>query len=283
MKKACLLLCIVILAKATFAQIENFAVSSDNSVVIEGVYLGSLANINVNSDLQHDAGHSLRLGLQGRFEINEMLSVRAYSVYDRSSQDQVINNFALRAQQSNVFIEAGRTSTPATQMRPLPPTAAGHFETYTQSRLPGGSLGVKGGYIFQEDQAITIGVFERNSLPEYGVNLKLNDFQVAAAYGVAQERISLGASYQARNSFHFVSLIGDEEDTILASLLVLDAIPQHAVQLYCDAGYSFKQKDLPRLEIGVLKNFESEVLNGLFGLAWSYEIRSVKAYLFVHL
>jgi hypothetical protein len=285
MKKAVLLVCGCVLSVFVFGQLENVACSSDSSIVIERVYIGSLGNINVGSDLESESGHSLRFGVQAYWTLSPILKIKAYSVYDRAyGEDIVINNFSLRAQKNGFFGEIGRMATPSTELRPLPPTADAQFETWTQSRLPGGSVGIKGGYVFAKDQVITLGLHERNGQAEYGARLQINKFNLAAAYETAGDKLSLGSSYKSKSSYHFLSAVSDKEETIVGSLTIIDfQIAKQELKAYLDAGYSFSSEDFPRLEIGLLKNIEAGLAKGLFGLGWSYEIKAVKAYLFVHI
>ncbi len=274
----------VLISSWAFAQMEKVAYSSDSSIVIDRVYLGSLSNINVGSDLANESGHSFRLGVQGTWSINQMFKLKAYSVYDRAGgEDFVYNSFSLRAEKNAWFLELGRMSTPSTELRPLPPTADAHFETWTQSRLPGGSVGIKGGYVFQEDRVLTLGLHERNGEAEYGARLQIDDFNLAGAYELASEKVSLGSSYKTSWTYHFLSFTNEKNETIVGNLTVLDVSAKKKIQAYMDAGYSFENEDFPRLEIGLMKNFEADFLKGLFCLGWAYEIKSVKAYLFVHL
>lgn len=279
----------LLISVLAFGQMEKVAYSSDSIIVIDRVYVGALSNININSDLSHENGYSLRVGVQGTWTINKFLKLKAYSVYDRAGGDDIIcNSFSLRAEKNSWFAEVGRMATPSTELRPLPPTSSGQLETWTEARLPGGSVGIKGGYIFQEDRVFTLGLHERNGQAEYGAKLQIDAFNLAGAYEVASDKISLGSSYKSNWSYHFVSFTKEkdetmEDETILGHLSVVDISNKGNIQAYLDAGYSFEEEDFPRLEIGLMKNFEADFLKGVFGLAWAYEIKSVKAYLFVHL
>jgi len=271
-------------------------VTDDNSFVVDNFYLGTLNSVNFSTEkLDEISTYSVRLGAMAHWDITKDITVKSYGAYDRSNGvDCVIGSFSLFLQSKNkkFNLEFGRMATPATEIRPLPPTADGHFETWTEALMPGGAIGAKIGYN-TDFGSIKIGVASRKN-PEYSFHLntqiKGSPFNLVGVLGGEKKDNYLvglthkvGKLYQVavfKQQYNFETLSSEQ---VVGYFGNYELSVKMKLNVYLDAGYNLNTQDIPRLEGGLIKNFSSKHLGGLLALGYSHEIKAIKGYIFIYI
>lgn len=181
---------------------------------------------------------------------------------------------------SKLTLQIGSMASIPTEMRPHPVSGNGQFETWSQSQIPGGGLGIKAKYQCTKDFELASGVVFRGTMPEYSARLIYKKFQLTGWYSTLDSTLGVAATVDIGRVF---STLVYRHDQTIADVLVITLSKKQGIKLYSDMGYSFVEKDLVRGEWGVLKGFDSKWIDGLIGLGYQYESKSIAAYLFVHL
>lgn len=295
MKKIVMIVIAITLTMGTSAQIQNITCADDSSLVINNVYLGILNSINFSTEeMTFTAPYNLQAAAMVTWHASKWADFKTFAVYNRANNTDAVNNqFYVNLHHKNWSLDFGKMATPATEIRPLPPTAAGHFETWTESQMPGSALGVKAGYKTNFG-SIKVGVASRNKKAEFSAHLatKIGSHEihaVGAIGGTQKTNYLVGLThkynrlYQVavfKQAFNKESLSNEQ----IAGYFVNYEISKKAkFAFYLDAGYNLTTKKSPRFESGIMKNFESKIFKGLIALGYSEEVQAVKGYIFVHL
>lgn len=290
MKKIAFLLMIAVLVahQPVMAQ-KNFIIDSDSTLDLQ-VYAGLLNHVEfATKEIGADSKYDLRFGAIANWQIINNISLHAVTVYGRYGEEEiVVNNFSLRAKTPNQkwSLEAGRMATSITEMRPIPATSAGHFETWTQSRLPGSALGVKVGKNFKSS-SVKLGVAERDKKVEFSAHFATkigeNEFNLAGMINENYKNLSLGLAHKIGNLYQVFVYAEENNNTEIlepASSQIIAYFGSYGIRsssyrVYLDAGYNLEKEEFPRLEFGLLKNFAG-TLKGLAGVGYSHEIKKSK-------
>lgn len=274
----------------SFGQI-NSLYNGDSSIVAS-VYGGLLSSVNFSTDsLSAISAYDLRVGATADWNIADWATIKTFATYDRADGEEcALNAFSLKLYKNNWDLEFGHTGTTASEIRPLPPTAAGHFETWTEAQMPGLAINAKVGYKTSFGK-IKVGVAARDRNPEYSFHLstkvKGNPFDIVGVLGGEKESNYLvGATYKSKNTYNVIAFkqcfnpetLIDEQ--ITGYFLNYNLSEKGKLDLYLDAGYNLTAEEIPRLEAGFIKNFESKLIKGLIAIGYSDEI---KAYLVIHI
>jgi len=170
----------------------------------------------------------------------------------------------------------------STENRPLPTSATGQFETWSESQIPGGSLNAKIKYVGKNFQA-GAGVGIRKNKLEYHAMIGIKDkIKFTAWHSTYNEEWGIAGTLKTKKVYNTFAI----KTGILANIFVLH-LPKE-IDFYLDTGYDFLNADfgkgqLVRAEIGILKNFKFKYGGGLIGLGYANETRTVNGYLFLHL
>ncbi|MCF7834893.1 hypothetical protein K9M48_02445 [Candidatus Gracilibacteria bacterium] len=200
---------------------------------------------------------------------------------DGGSQPWSLQQYWMTLQPTKkLTLQLGSMASIPTEMRPHPVSSSGQFETWTQSQIPGGGLGIKAKYQLTKDFELASGVVFRTDKPEYSARLTYKSFQVSGWYSTCDSTSGVAASLTHGRVF---STLVYKPDQTISDVLVVKVSKKHDISLYSDMGYDFQSEKLVRGEWGVLKGFDSKWIDGLFGLGYQHESQSIAAYLFVHL
>jgi hypothetical protein len=135
MKKLVIIVIAVVMGFNTqsFSQIQNIRSSDDSTLVIDTVYAGVLSSVNLNTnELTSTSSYSFRIGAMATWHATKWADVKTYGMYNRSNgKDLIVNSFSINLHKEQWNIEFGKMATPATEIRPLPPSSNRHFETWT--------------------------------------------------------------------------------------------------------------------------------------------------------
>lgn len=282
MKKLFVLFVMLSISICSFAQITDIKVSDE--VKIDRIYAGSLSGTMFHTDSLYATGFTgIRLGAMGTYRPANWISFSSWALVqlDGGSDPWSLQQYWMTLNPtSKLSLTIGSMASIPTEMRPHPVSAAGQFETWSQSQIPVGGLGIKAKYQFTKDFELASGVVLRGTMPEYSARLTYKKFQVSAWYSTCDSTSGVAATVDIGRVF---STFVYKPDHTIADVLVIKLSKKHDISLYSDMGYSFVEKDLVRGEWGVLKGFDSKWIDGLFGLGYHHEAKSIAAYLYVHL
>jgi len=185
----------------------------------------------------------------------------------------------------NWTIRIGHMGTLPTQQRPLPPTANGQFETWSESQIPGQALNLKINYDGNLLKA-GVGVAYRKGGIEYSGRVGItNAFIVSGWYSEWNKEWGVATTISTGPVYNVLVI----KNNLIANILCIK-LPYN-LTLYSDNGYEFKTSQLVRSETGILLNFDSKLIKGLGGFGWEYSrpapgyflLNQLKVYLFLHL
>lgn len=265
---------------SSFAQITNIYVDKDSTVRVDKLYAGVLAGGQFRTDTtSNDAFVSVRVGAMATWQPTKWFAVRSAGAY----QFDLSNSFTCQAfwfqfnASSKITISTGYMATLATEQRPHPVSGDGQFETFSEAQIPGGAYNIK---VSADLGKFGFGacVAYRNRL-EYQAMFRYNWMKISSWYGSDQK---LGAALTLDFS-RVYNVTSWRDDKVIANLLCVKLGKNKGYQLYSDNGYDLQANKLVRSETGFLKTFSSRHINGLFGLGYCNETKSINGYLFVHL
>lgn len=301
MKKLFAVIVLVSISIVSFAQISNLypftkelvktidgkdsiVIVKDSSLVIDRIYAGSLSGTIFHTDSLYATGFTgVRFGVMATYKPASWISFSSWAMVqvDGGSQSWSLQQYWMTLNPtSKLTLQIGSMASIPTEMRPHPVSSDGQFEPFSPSQIPGGGLGIKAKYQFTKDFELASGVVFRGTMPEYSARLTYKKVQVSGWYSTLDSTSGVAATVDIGRVF---STFVYKPDQTIANLLVIKVSKKHDISLYSDMGYSFVDKELVRGEWGMLKGFDSKWIDGLIGLGYQYESKSIAAYLFVHL
>jgi len=253
----------------------------DSTITINAVYLGVYSENYFSLDsLSSQSGATFRGGVMASYRLANYLSLSGSQVYEASDKGKTsgISRFWTKLEYEAITFETGLLISLATESRPSP-LATGQFETWTESRIPGGGLGAKIKYNFQGSY-LGLGVMNRNNLPEYHARFSSHHMKFSVYYPETTKKLGASAKLEWPG---ISSVLVFSAGELVANNFTLEIDHTRKISLYYDLGYDFRQKDLVRGEVGILKDFSVEHLKGLLGLGYCQEKNSLAGYLYIHL
>ena len=166
-----------------FAQMENIKV--DEEVTINQLYAGALSWNSFSIDsLSAVNTTNFRVGALATWRPSSFFAIKAMSVYDRSNKTAwAMNQYAVVINPTKALtISLGNMGTLVTEQRPLPTSAGGQFETWTESKIPGMALCAKASYKVDDNMTIGAGVAQRNGMAEYQIKIGYKKIVASAFY-----------------------------------------------------------------------------------------------------
>jgi hypothetical protein len=296
MKKIIIIVIVAAMGFSTqsFSQIKNVICNDADTLMSNSIYAGGLSSVNFSTNkLTSTNSYNLRVGAMSTWHVTKWANVKTCGMYGRSdSNDLVINSFSINLHQNRWNIEFGKMATSATEIRPLPVSANGHFETWTESQMPGGAIGAKIGYKAKFG-SIKIGVASREN-PEYSFHFKTkvknNEMHLVGVLGGENENNYLTGLTHKTNKLYQVVVFKQQfnQETLINEQIAgyfgnYEISSKVKLNLYLDAGYNLTTEESPRLEVGLIKNFESKIFKGLIAIGYSHEIKAFKVYAFLHI
>lgn len=284
MKKISLAIALLFVLSTATAQIENIKLAKDSTILINDVYAGILAGscFSQNS-LNFSKFSSFRAGGKATYSPTNWLSAVSTASYQIDDRGQVstINQFWFKLKLKAISAEAGFLPTLATESRPVPVTADGQFETWTEASLPGAALGAKIKYNFNNNKNyIGIGVSQMNKEPEYHLRYSSTLIKASIYYSEFNQKFGSSIAIKTKKLYDIMAFNAGQT---IGNLICYKLDTKNQIDYYCDFGYGLKEKKVLRFESGLLKNFSGNYLKGLFGISYCNEIKSVKGYLFIHI
>jgi hypothetical protein len=284
MKKIMIIIAFVAISASSFAQITGIYITKDSTVVIDKIYAGTLSGVNFHTDSLYSSGSTgIRFGAMATYRPTKWISFSSWGMaqIDGGSTPWSLQQFYMTITPiKNLTIQAGSMATLPTEQRPHPVSGNGQFETFSESQIPGGGLGVKVKYQLTKDVQLASGIALRNSLPEYSGRIIYKKVQLSAWYTTCDSTMGTALTLDLDRVY---STFVFKYDQSISNVLVVKLSKKQDISLYSDMSYDFVKKDLVRGEWGVLKGFDSKWIDGLLGVGYQHESKSVVGYLFIHL
>jgi hypothetical protein len=284
MKKIIAVISLVVISIVSFGQITGIPITKDSSIMIDRIYAGSLSGTVFHTDSLYTTGFTgVRVGAMATYKPASWISFSSWAMVqvDGGSDPWSLQQFYMTIQPTQkLSIAVGSMASIPTEMRPHPVSGSGQFETWSQSQIPGKGLGIKAKYQFTKDFELASGVVLRSTMPEYSARLIYKKFQLSGWYSTLDSTSGIAASLKHGRMF---STFVYKPDQTIADMLVVKISKKYDISLYSDMGYDFQKKELVRGEWGVMKTFDSEWIDGLFGLGWDQKNKGINGYLYVHL
>lgn len=284
MKKIIALFIFCVVAFSATSQIQGI-ISKDSSVT-SGVYAGILNTtaFSVDESVRKNF-YSFRVGAIAAWQATPWMKFNSFATFDYSDGNGLpINSVSVKlySHKEKMGLEMGYMATPSTELRPLPPTGDGHFETWTHSRIPGGSLGAKATYRFDKGVCVGLGIAERGDKAEYHAKISYKKTEFTSYYSVFNEKFGAATVFSVGRLYNVISLENLGESSVIANFSNFDI--GKGMSLYIDAGYETQKSEFPRMELGFIKGFQFQKFgSGLWALGYKHESKEINAYLFVHL
>lgn len=266
----------------TKAQIEHIKMTSDSSVVLDKIYIGTLGMTSFSTDSVYVSNYgNVRMGATFHWDMTEWLTLNSYYMHQyETDQSWGLNQFSLKiAPCKRWSFQIGHMGTLSTQQRPHPVSAGGQFETWTEAQIPGGGLGAKTTYSPVKNLSLGIGVVARGHQPEYHANISFKKLTLSGYYGRDQK---VGAALSYTGSKAWTTLVW-KQDKVIADRFGCKLSKKHNICLYSDFGYDFEQQKITRGEAGIYKIFIGKHWSVLPVLGYNYQERAIRGYLFVHI
>lgn len=280
-KRNFLVVILLLVLPVAKAQIENIRLVDDSTLVLDRVYAGVLGANNFSIDSIYRTGFvGFRVGASAKLRVTKAVSVVSFIAEDITSAGNSIGGtgFFVRVQPDTSFYMAiGHGPQVSTFLqRPHPATAGGQFETFTHRAIPGPGPGVRLVKTIKKTSLLA-GVVMINGAPEYQLGISHAGLQAS----VWQQGDSLWGTAVTYESDRMKTILVVRDD--LVANVVTYNLPNKYI-LYVDAGMTTDNYTVVRAEAGVLRTFQAKsYIKGLLGLGYSYELRSVRGYIFVTL
>lgn len=222
----------------------------------------------------------MRVGVAARYDIAQRLSVRTFLAQDVTSEGigPTINAFFVEYRPTlNWNVVIGRApQVGALLHRPHPVSSFGQFETFTMRSIPAAAPLVRVSRKFGK-VSLLVSVADQNNGIEYHVGLTLKRWSVAGWWR-EENYCGFAVTYAAPKA----KVISVVRSDLLASTVIL-TLPK-SLMCYVDAGVQLPDLKLIRGEAGILRTFKADkYVQGLIGLGYSAELRSLRGYLFITL
>jgi hypothetical protein len=252
MKKLSLVLSMIIVGQIIVAQ--------ENESLFDALYVGSLHTMHYDYDQNNLTNLSgFRLGVLKYFDL-PLGKIQASATYDHGLGCSM-NTLKWQIPVLNFLkIEIGSFTRPITLHRPMPPSAASHFEPPALSVIPASAIGINSIFTISSGHNLMLGVYESpNKKIELNGAYRITDLQGwninISAYHDLKKRYGIAIS--GESSWVYTNFFKSEEWT--AYLLCVN-LPND-VSPYLTANFAEKNnlKGEDNLEIGLTKTFKKEI------------------------
>lgn len=275
---------------ATFSQIENIIATSDSSIVINNVYAGLLNSTSFNSDLDVEHSHNIRVGAKATWQLSPWLKATTLIAYGRvNDKDININFFSLKvhSKSERLGLEFGRMPTLSTELTSMPLCASAQFGTWAEGRVVKPTVGAKATWRVNKKNLIGAEIAIRNEKPEYHFKIESGIFKAASSYATSNEKLQTDEKFQAVISakterVYSIAVFDKLADSKTLANFTSISIGNE-IELCLDAGYEFNSNKFEKLEFGILKNFNSHFVKGLFYLCYKQEAKIIETTFLIHI
>ena len=273
--------------------------TDEKTFVLDKAYVGSLSNMNFPiENLQlGDAATSVRTGVAATYAPSKHFQVNSWAILD-ANKDGAFSLEMFQAKTNvtdNLSVSVGKLGRASANLRPHPVSGNGHFETWTESQIPGlGKWARVDAKIGKTHLAGSVTVNNANQ-PEYNARVTLpTDKDPLHLTGWYTDAENFGAAtssaYSDLSTVAVYKRTNDQDIVANKFLWSPFDVKKGTLIFYSDAGYDLDAGKFVRAEQGVLvakkidnidiKNVE---VAGLTGVGYDAIKKEIKAYLFVTL
>lgn len=256
----------------SFSQIKNIPATADSSIVIDNLYAGILSWNETRVDsFSVTAFATVRVGAMVTMKLSKKFSCNLFGVYETDGRNEplILGQYRLQYQPSKRWkVLIGNMATPTTEQRPLPPTAGGHFETSTMSKIPGLTPGIKTSYMSSDSITTTIGYALRKGAPEYHIAVGKKHCTTAMYYQPQSNTVGVVNTIETKRIY---SLSVYQSNKIISNTFVYSLNKHFSV--YNDCAYNIHDHTLESSLTGLIRKFDSRLVSGL--LSFSYDSKKV--------
>lgn len=178
-----------------------------------------------------------------------------------------------------VVIALGKIATPMTELRPLPTTGAGQFETWTEARIPGSGFGGKITYNASERFSVVAGSFWRSTDASVELGIKIPHTQFAGYYMVTAKTFGMAMTF---NYKLFTAVIAYNHRKVVTMFDCIEIPKTHGLVITSDVGFDPTSGKLLRGEWGAFKTIETKFVRVLVGVGYDQVLHSFKPYVFIY-
>ncbi len=264
------------------AQITNMY-SADSSLAIHQLYVGAVESINFSVDSMSTQNWTgLRVGSNATYTMNKVFSINAFFALDQNSDGYLgtINSFVLKTRIGKNFVWTNGVGAQVSALfhRPIPPSFSGHFEPWVKRQIPG--VGFLTRFEVGSTNKLVGSIAQRNNQGEFHLGFNRKQKFLTSVW-VNTDRSMWGGAVTLQMSKISTVLLVDQTHLGYFAWVTL---PKDW-GTYLDFGFDYKQRMIPRAEVGFLKSYKvtSYKLAGVVGMGYSYEQRAVRGYLTIAL
>lgn len=268
---------LVAISSTVFAQINNVVSTSDSSVVLSNIYVGLLNSVSVGSDFKAQSSFSLRLGSDMFWQMSPWAKLKSRIIYCRIDNDDLLISFfslKLHSKGEKLGLEFGHMPTLATEMMPHPLSPGGQFMSWTEWQMTGPAVGAKATFKTGAG-SFGLGVAQRNDKPEYHLKWEKGALAASACSGMDGKYFQSALSFKPEYIYTVTVFRHDARGDLLANYTNVPI--GHQLAVCVDAGYYFGQDKPEKLELGIIKDFSTKLLKGIFYFYYTQENHCLNA------
>jgi hypothetical protein len=286
----------IVVFLVTFVTVSfgQYEFATKDSTLKGGAYIGVLGSADFHSLKVTETPMNGRIGGNLSYDLFPFVQFKTFGIFDASygktetNQDTIrhlaLSQFSIRlhTKSDNLFFEFGKIPGPTTEIRPLPPSGDGQFETWNHAHGSGLGVGGKVGYTFKKF-TLTTGVIMVGDNPEYHLKGRFvkNEKEWTSVGLYAQNDSTFGGMIENKYGRVFNLTVFTNE--VVGDFLNVTISEKKKIDGFCDFGYNYKLKKIVRCEIGALKNFSVPYIGGLIAVSYRYETRSINGYMYIYL
>ncbi len=260
--------------------LEFYCAHSQDSAHVLTPYAGVLASNSVPVNRYSLSSFaSARIGAKTHLPMSQKISFDSWGIIDAQTNNSYYALCAtwITVTTGKIKISAGNFAPSVTEFRPLPASASGQFETWTQSILPGKATGVKIFHAFSEKNSYSIGTFvNNNGLPL--ASTKITFGKTSFGGHIEKNRYSVAFGLKSKNTN--LLFVGTEKN--FGSSIITEMY-HGEIQMYADIGVDRKNIQIVRAEGGLFKDFTYGKIQTIYAIGYQYEQQCLKVYIFVYI
>lgn len=273
-----------ILIKQLHAQISRS--DSVHGLTVSG-YAGILAGPSITFPKGKVSGFTtFRAGGYANWQPKSWVGLSGFGIIQVGNSGTIMPMYMLSATvhpHKRMTVTVGRIASPMTELRPLPYTGPGQFESWTEAQILAPAIGGKAR--MQLDSAnrysVTVGGFYRNdSTTTVEIGIRFPYVRIASAYNIQGKTFSIASEVITK---WFSNTTVYNHNQLLGNVTVVFIPKTNGLMVYSDIGFATPEWKCIRGEWGVLKSFSFKFTKGLFGLGYAHETKSVKGYFMINL
>ncbi len=234
-----------------------FVDAQENDNFFDALYVGSLHTMSYEENLQNFSGY--RIGVLKNFDLS-FARIQTSATYDNGLGISM-NTLKVQVPIFNFLkIEAGSFTRPITLHRPMPPSAASHFEPPSLAKIPASAIGINSIFTVSAGHNLMFGVYESPSRKmELNGSYRISDLKgwkinLSGYYDLIER---YGVAFSMESEWLYVNLYKSEEWTTYLLCLNLPANFSPYITANFAENENIAGED--NLEIGLTKTYAKKI------------------------